>query len=38
MLYSGALKQGILAVWSKLFSPQGEAESWGFPPNCMALF
>ena len=34
---SVTLKFGVLDVWSKLFAPQGEAESWGFLSDCMLL-
>lgn len=34
----GALKLGVLDVWSKPFTPfHGEAGSWGFPPYYIAL-
>lgn len=33
----GALKVGALGVWPKPFTPQGVAESCGFPADCMVL-
>lgn len=38
----GTHPRGLLKSWgtrrgSKPFTPQAEAGSWGFPPNCMAL-
>ena len=32
-----AIKAGALDLWSKPFTPQAEAGSWGLPLNCMAL-
>ena len=39
--YVGVLKVGTLNMGSKLFTPQGEAGSWGFPPivwHCAVAF
>lgn len=33
----GAFKTGAQNVWFKAFDPQEAAESWMFPPDCMAL-
>lgn len=33
----GVLEVGVLNVGSKPFTPQGEAGSWEFLPNCVEL-